>query len=296
MISFVTFAYNEGKYIEETINSVICLGGDIEYILVDDNSTDETWDIMQKYAKIDSRIKAYRNPKKGKNSAVNFGMSKTTGDWVTILGGDDIFESVNFSKFVEKLKEFNPREAQIFVGGLLRRFTTSQRYLAENGVLNAFPKRKEKRANTIGFASRLLVDNVYPIPEQYPNEDSWTAMYYYYFCDLLINIPIVCLNYRIHDNNSINHNDTNFEKYSHALHIRMNQQMDFIARYEKMLSKKDIKYLSNQYKAENFRYEKKYLRLLLVNIAWPEKLRMLLNSNKALKTFKYRITKLFQEK
>ena len=296
MISFVTFAYNEGEYIEETIKSVLCIQDDIEYILVDDNSTDNTWQIMQEYEKKDARIKAFKNPKKGKNSAVNYGMAQVTGDWVTILGGDDIFESSNYEVFLEECKKFDPNTKQVFIGGLLKRFSTSGRYASENGVTNAFPKKSERRANTIGFASKLLVEKVYPIPEQYPNEDSWTGMYYYYFCDHLVNIPQICLNYRIHDNNSINHNDTDFERFSKALHVRMSQQMDFIEKYRDDLTEEQIGYLTNQYNAEKYRYEKRYFKLLTAKIAFSEKARMLLNSNKFFKKFKYTITKYFQQK
>ena len=295
-VSFLTFAYNEGKYIEEAIKSVLQIAEDIEFVLVDDNSTDNTWEIMTKYEKIDHRIKAYRNPKKGKNSAVNCGMAHCTGDWVMILGGDDILETENYCFFANEMKKHNPLTEQVFVGGLVRRFTNSERYMAENGVLNSFPRKKEHRACTNGFASRKAIDNIYPIPENYPNEDSWTAMYYYYFCDSLVYIPKVCLNYRIHENNSLNHNDESFEKYSYSLHIRSNQQLDFIDRYGHLLDEKDIKYLKNKFRAEEYRYHKKYFKLLFSKIVFSEKMRMFLNSNKYLKKIKYKMTRIAQHK
>ena len=296
MVSFLTFAYNEGKFIEEAIKSVLQISEEIEFVLVDDNSNDNTWEIMTKYEVLDSRVKAYKNPKKGKNSAVNCGMSHCNGDWVMILGGDDILEAQNYSFFANEMKKHNPLEEQVFIGGLVRRFTNSERFMSENGVLNSFPRKSEHRACTNGFASRKAINNIYPIPEEYPNEDSWTAMYYYYFCDSLINIPVVCLNYRIHENNSLNHNDEDFKKYSYSLHIRSNQQLDFIERYGHLLSDKDTKYLINQYKAEDYRYRKKYIRLLFSRISFAEKTRMLLNSNKFLKKLKYKMTRIAQHK
>ncbi len=63
-ISVLMPAYNAEKYIEEAINSILNQSfRDFELVITDDYSTDKTWGIIQKFAKKDKRIRAYRNDK-----------------------------------------------------------------------------------------------------------------------------------------------------------------------------------------------------------------------------------------
>ena len=63
-ISVLMPAYNAEKYIAEAIESILNQTfKDFEFIIIDDCSTDRTWEIIQKYSKIDNRIVALRNEK-----------------------------------------------------------------------------------------------------------------------------------------------------------------------------------------------------------------------------------------
>ena len=60
LVSVITPIYNSEKYISKTINSVINQSyKNLEIILVDDGSTDKTYEILKKYAKMDKRIKLF---------------------------------------------------------------------------------------------------------------------------------------------------------------------------------------------------------------------------------------------
>lgn len=60
-------------------------------MIVDDCSTDNTYEICKRYAEKDSRIKLYRNPQNLKISkTLNFGLSKVTGKYVVRMDGDDV--------------------------------------------------------------------------------------------------------------------------------------------------------------------------------------------------------------
>jgi glycosyltransferase involved in cell wall biosynthesis len=61
-----------------------------EQIIVDDNSTDNTEDVVRGYMQTDSRIKYYKNPGKGAPSARNYGFEKSKGDYITFIDDDDI--------------------------------------------------------------------------------------------------------------------------------------------------------------------------------------------------------------
>lgn len=91
-VSVIIAAYNVEEYIAETINSVVAQTlKDIEIIVVDDCSTDRTFDIITKCAELDDRIKVVRHEK---NSSVNVsritGLKNATGEYVMYIDGDDM--------------------------------------------------------------------------------------------------------------------------------------------------------------------------------------------------------------
>lgn len=89
-ISIVTPSFNQHKYIEETIRSVLLQGyPDLEYIIVDGGSTDKSVDIIKKYAKY---LKYWVSEKdKGQSDAINKGIQKATGEIVGWLNSDDMY-------------------------------------------------------------------------------------------------------------------------------------------------------------------------------------------------------------
>ena len=95
-ISVITPSYNQGKYIEETIRSVLLQDyPNLEYIIIDGGSTDETVGIIKKY----EPWLAYweSTPDRGQSHALNKGIEKATGDWVAWLNTDDIYLQRTFS-------------------------------------------------------------------------------------------------------------------------------------------------------------------------------------------------------
>lgn len=90
LISVVTVVYNGAKFIESAINSVLNQTyKNIEYIIVDGNSTDNTLNIIKKY---DSQIDYWVSEKdNGIYDAMNKGISLCTGQYIGILNADDYY-------------------------------------------------------------------------------------------------------------------------------------------------------------------------------------------------------------
>lgn len=104
-ISIVTITYNAQEYIEQTIKSVLEQDyKNIEYIIIDGNSRDDTLSIINKYKKnIDIVIS---EPDNGIYNAMNKGLSYISGKWVNFLNAGDTFcNSQILSKTFEKLPE-----------------------------------------------------------------------------------------------------------------------------------------------------------------------------------------------
>lgn len=94
-ISIITTSYNSGGTLRDTIESVLRQTyQDIEYIVVDGASKDNTLDIIEEFVpKFDGKLKYISEPDKGIYDAMNKGLAMATGDVVGILNSDDFYTS-----------------------------------------------------------------------------------------------------------------------------------------------------------------------------------------------------------
>ncbi len=92
-ISIITPSYNQGKFIEETILSVINQQySNLEFIIIDGGSTDNTVDIIEKYS---TQITYWVSEKdEGQSDAINKGFLKATGEIINWLNSDDYLQEV----------------------------------------------------------------------------------------------------------------------------------------------------------------------------------------------------------
>ena len=88
-ISVLLSTYNDEKYINECIDSVLNQSfRDFEFVIIDDGSTDRTYDIIS--AINDPRIVIFRKENTGLIDSLNFGVSKCRGEYIARIDGDDI--------------------------------------------------------------------------------------------------------------------------------------------------------------------------------------------------------------
>jgi len=89
LVSIITPSFNKGKYIEETIQSVKDQSySNIEHIVIDAGSTDETLDILRKY---DVDLKWISEPDRGQSDAINKGWRMASGSIIAYLNADDTY-------------------------------------------------------------------------------------------------------------------------------------------------------------------------------------------------------------
>ena len=88
-LSVIIPAYNVEKYIGECLDSILVTEKEIEVIIVDDGSKDNTLSICEEYSKKDSRVKVYSKPNGGVSSARNYALEKVSGDYILFVDSDD---------------------------------------------------------------------------------------------------------------------------------------------------------------------------------------------------------------
>jgi glycosyltransferase involved in cell wall biosynthesis len=97
-LSIIIPAYNAENVLEHCLNSLIyslrnASDDEAEIICVNDGSTDNTREILQRYMAEDARIRIFHKKNGGVSSARNFGLSKVTGDYVAWVDADDYVTS-----------------------------------------------------------------------------------------------------------------------------------------------------------------------------------------------------------
>lgn len=100
-ISIIVPAYNIESCLSATLDSVLSQTyKNIEVIVVNDGSTDETGSIIDYYANRDSRVKAIHKENGGVTSARLRGVSEATGEWIGFVDGDDYIESRMYERLL----------------------------------------------------------------------------------------------------------------------------------------------------------------------------------------------------
>jgi glycosyltransferase involved in cell wall biosynthesis len=99
-LSIITPSYNQGRFLEETILSVLNQQySNLEYIIIDGGSIDNSVEIIKKYA----RHLTYwvSEPDRGQTHAINKGLEHVTGDIIGWINSDDVYVKGTFRKVAE---------------------------------------------------------------------------------------------------------------------------------------------------------------------------------------------------
>lgn len=106
LVSIITPMYNGGKYIAETIESVLSQTyQEWEMIVVDDGSKDNGPDIVRSYMAKDSRISLLTQPNGGSALARNNGIKRAEGQYIALLDADDLWAPEFLQSQIAFMKE-----------------------------------------------------------------------------------------------------------------------------------------------------------------------------------------------
>ncbi|OTQ72989.1 glycosyltransferase [Gilliamella sp. N-G2] len=111
ILSIIVSVYNTEKYLIKCLDSLINQTfKNIEIICVNDGSTDGSLKILEKYQKIDNRIKIISKINGGVSSARNIGIGQAKGEYITFVDSDDFIESDTYEKAID---QFNKPEVDL---------------------------------------------------------------------------------------------------------------------------------------------------------------------------------------
>lgn len=105
-ISIIIPVYNSEKYIEKCLNSIIHQTyKNLEIIVVNDGSSDNSLNIIKNYSKIDKRIKILNQKNEGVSSARNNALKIKTGEYVMFVDSDDWIELNTCEALINEIKK-----------------------------------------------------------------------------------------------------------------------------------------------------------------------------------------------
>lgn len=103
-ISIIVPIYNAEKFIRKCVDSLLNqTKKELEFILINDGSTDSTHDILKTYK--DKRIKYFKNKNQGIGKTRNFGIEKATGKYIIFIDSDDYIEPTTCEELYNKAQK-----------------------------------------------------------------------------------------------------------------------------------------------------------------------------------------------
>ena len=204
MISVIIPVYNVERYLEECLNSVqYQTYTDIEVILVNDGSTDNSKTICERYCKIDSRFQLINQANQGQSVARNVGVAASKGEFIAFVDSDDIIQK----NYLEKLMQYMTEEVDIVESN----FTVSKKdFLVENSkettilfegnsqeAVKIFPNHVLSVNPVTKLYRRKIVESL-PYPEGLIFEDVYCGIGMLKYIRKIIKIDYVGYYYRQH--------------------------------------------------------------------------------------------------
>lgn len=108
LVTVIVGIYNGEKYLEQCLESVVKQTySNLEILLIDDGSTDNSGKIADEFAKKDQRFKVIHKSNQGVSASRNLGLSIMQGEYVCIIDQDDYLHKDYIKYFMSMIKEYN---------------------------------------------------------------------------------------------------------------------------------------------------------------------------------------------
>ncbi|MFP9429322.1 glycosyltransferase family 2 protein [Enterobacter sp. LM3] len=209
-VSIIIISYNHDQFIESAIESILCQTyKDIELIIVDNNSSDTTPEILKKYKDVDNVKVIYLENNTGITGGINEGLKYASGEFVSFFASDDIMVSNRIELQVNALR--NEPEAIACFGNMIR--INSDGSINKRGLLpmvdfkwwtlnDILTNRICLYSPTQLYRADVFKNDSINFPKEIRIEDIWLYFKLLNAGYKFITIPYLLTMYRVHDNNT----------------------------------------------------------------------------------------------
>jgi len=216
-ISVIIPVFNVENFLEDCLNSVINQSlKELEIICINDGSSDSSLEILEKFAKIDSRITVINQENKGQGAARNVGIKLAKGEFIGFIDSDDWIDL----DFYEKLYDAAVRwDADIACASMIRKRKHHQKYRVNykkeqvtddiNEKINLCNSpRQLYTPNKIYKKSKLVDEFNLLFPEGVVYEDIVFLIQCLYYLNRLVVVPNTHYWYRVNMNSTVKKKQT----------------------------------------------------------------------------------------
>lgn len=220
-ITIITPSYNQGQYIEQTILSVIEQNyPNLEYIIIDGGSTDNTIEIIKKYQK---HIAYWVSEKdRGQSHAINKGISVATGDIFNWINSDDYLEKDSLQKIAEIFVQ-NP-QMNLLCGhsNIFYQNNSSKSFLSRTNIYKTIEETLiHEEINQPGmFYKMSCIKELGGINESLHyvmDLELWFRYMLKFGIGNILQIDATFANFRIHENSKTTEDETKFRKEAYEV-------------------------------------------------------------------------------
>lgn len=210
LLSIIIPVFNGENKIKRCLDSIQKINSfDVEFIIVDDGSTDKTKDICNVYKKIDNRIRVFSQKNSGVSKARNLGLKYSTGKYIGFLDADDELTE----DYVEIIKELSRNDCELFAFDHCVKtrddLENRNRYLFSTGKNNKLILYNNFLAGASNcvwnnvYLSEIIKENHIVFPENMKmGEDCIFNAHYLRFCKEVYYIKKTGYKYYADDNNT----------------------------------------------------------------------------------------------
>jgi len=208
LVSIAMATYNGSEYLKEQLDSILNQTyANIEVIICDDCSTDNTFQILQDYAKKDSRIKLFKNDKNlGYVKNFEKAISLSKGDYIALSDQDDVWMKDKIEILLKEIKKYDLIHSDACL------INEKNAIISES--FSKFSNKMIKPLSIIDITlngcvtgctcmfTKKLKQYVLPFPDRLYMHDKWLGINAYYLGSIkYLDLPLI--KYRQHSNNQI---------------------------------------------------------------------------------------------
>lgn len=159
MISVIIPIYNVEKYLRQCLDSVINQTyKDLQIILIDDGSTDDSGRICDEYVAKDSRIVLIHQNNKGAGAAKNTGLKAATGDFIAFVDGDDYLELDAYQYMIDLICKY---DADVVQCNFQKEFTDRKEEYKRNTKKHVCTAKEYLRLLLVDWTCGLMTDKLF---------------------------------------------------------------------------------------------------------------------------------------